>query len=225
MKYIIANWKANKNFLEAAEWCGVLLHNIESNSLLKTKLGTDELRIVVCPPLPFLSLVKEKLQSHFVHVGSQDISQYEKGSYTGEVTGPSLTGLAQYAIVGHSERRNNLRETNDLIQRKVDIALQYHIQPILCVRGLDDPVIANAQIIAYEPVQAIGTGKNEDIATVVSQKKQMKMGENQLFIYGGSVNEENCKEYMSHSEIHGVLVGTACLNPQQFYSTIEAAIS
>jgi len=215
MRYILGNWKANKNFIEVREWLYTFLREHEANK---------DVVIGVFPPFPFISYVQGKLKDKKdVGIGAQTISSYEKGSFTGDVTATSLEGMIKYAIIGHSERRKTFGETDEELRRKVDLALAHKITPIYCVRDEKDPIPEGVTIVAYEPVAAIGTGQNEPPEQTVIMKKKMNLPKNCIFIYGGSVNERNAVDYFATGEIDGFLIGKACLDPIQFEKIARAA--
>jgi triosephosphate isomerase len=139
--------------------------------------------VAVCPPYPYLSQVQQTLSGTGIAWGAQDVSQHDKGAYTGEVSGAMLVDFGcRYVIVGHSERRTLFGETNDIVAEKYSAAMKAGLTPILCVgetlaqreEGTTEAVVAAqlqtvlqrsgiqsfAQaVVAYEPVWAIGTGK------------------------------------------------------------------
>ncbi len=222
MKYIIANWKANKTYEEAKEWLETFLKNdfdgIDTNA-----------QIIICPPFPFIPLVHEKIQPYlFIKVGSQDISQYEEGKFTGEVAARSLSEIATHAIVGHSKRREFLNETEEIIEKKIGQARNQNIAPILCLRNAQDRMYQSVEFAVFEPTEAIssgtGYGENVDIKDII-RMKQIFGVTSQKFIYGGSVNEENAKVYLQNDALDGVLIGGASLNPERFYTIINSALT
>ncbi len=175
-KIIIGNWKLNDTIPEGT----VLLQKIHQE--LK---GVSTTTIVVCPPATHLYPLHRELASFKtdpkIQLGAQNISDYEAGAHTGEVSAAMIRELAKYTIVGHSERRTHYGESDDQITRKVAIALEHGLQPILCVgenlaqrhdgkahqvvldqlnSDLSDVTADEIKriIIAYEPVWAIGTG-------------------------------------------------------------------
>jgi len=215
MKYILGNWKANKNFTEMKQWIYTFQREYRAH---------ENVTVGVFPPLPFISYVQGKLKDcRNVFVGAQTISSYEKGSYTGEVTATTLEGVANYAIIGHSERRKTFGETNEQLAEKVKQSLDHGIIPIYCVRDEKDPIPPGVRFVAYEPVAAIGTGMNEPADQTVAMKRKMKLPKDCVFIYGGSVNEKNAFDYIATGEIDGFLIGTACLDPVQFIQIAIAA--
>lgn len=217
MKYILGNWKANKNFLEVKQWIYTFQREYHAH---------ESVTLGVFPPFPFISYVQGKLKDcKNVFVGAQTLSSFEKGSYTGEVTATSLEGVANYSIIGHSERRKSFGETDAELAEKVKQALAYSIIPVYCVRDENDPIPNGVKFVAYEPVAAIGTGQNEPPEQTVEMKKKMKLPENCVFIYGGSVDEINAADYFKTGEIDGFLIGKASLDPVQLIRIAYAAQS
>jgi len=214
MKYFIGNWKANKNLDEAKIWI---------DQFLKIYRPKPDSTVIVCPPAPFLTVIKQKIsQTKNLKLGAQDISLYEQGAYTGETTVKSLAGLIDYVIIGHSERRKYFQEFNESIHQKIILAKKYQIEPVLCIRDQSDWLAeTGVKIIAYEPVYAIGTGVNEPVDKVIELKNKLNLSPDILYLYGGSINEKNVKNYLQSDKIDGLLVGGASLNPQSFYKIIE----
>jgi triosephosphate isomerase len=166
-KFIIANWKMNPDSPEAAQ---------------KLAKETDVAGLVICPPFPFLPVVKTVIKN--VRLGAQDVFWKDVGAYTGETSWHQLRHLGvKYVIIGHSERRQNLGETNAIVAKKLFAALEAEFTPILCVgetkaqkdNGEKYKVLAEELnvglsllpenicppqpiVIAYEPIWAIGTG-------------------------------------------------------------------
>ena len=217
MKYLIANWKSTKNIENTLDWVMSFNRLLKSNKNLLNKLNNDELKIIICPSYHLISLVKQKIIKHKnINLGSQDVSFFEQGNYTGEVSAQNLKELINYSIVGHSERRKYLKETNNVIDQKINLLKDYSIEPILCVRDENDLIPKDVKIIAYEPVYAIGTGNNEDLAKVISAKHKIIKDNEDIFVYGGSVNPENIIQYSLSPEIKGFLVGNASKDPISF---------
>lgn len=217
--WIIANWKSNKTIAEALEWVSQVGPNIPKS---------DNLKIVVCPTLSAISEVKKAIiVGNFpIMVGCQDLSPFEEGAYTGEESASLLKDLVSVAILGHSERRKNFAETDEIIAKKFKQAIENNIAPLICVQGEETPVPQECKIIAYEPIWAISTGLTntpgagkadtpEDANKVAGIFKQKYGGELEV-IYGGSVNSQNVKGFIDQSNISGVLVGNASLDPEEF---------
>jgi triosephosphate isomerase (TIM) len=184
----------------------------------------------------------------------QNIHWEDKGAFTGEISGPmSRDAGARVALVGHSERRHVFGETDDDTARKVAAAVRSHLIPVLCVgetlaereRGdaeavvlrqlragltLAQPRDAAAMLIAYEPVWAIGTGKNatpDDAAAmhaVVRAELRMALGEKANtvpILYGGSVNRTNAASLLAARDVDGLLVGGASLEADAWTSIVR----
>jgi triosephosphate isomerase len=173
-KVAIANWKMNKTRREAGQFCQQL------NQVAAELTGVE---VIVCPPYTALDLLAEQFSGTSIHWGGQNCFWEEKGAYTGEISPWMLRDLGcQYVIIGHSERRQIIGETDRDINRKMAAALQAGLIPILCVgetlqeredqlakevvrrqleQGLTDLELdAEGLVIAYEPIWAIGTGVN-----------------------------------------------------------------
>ena len=206
---------------EAKQWVEEFLKNDFSDF-------TDKVEIIICPPFPFLTMIWGKTQAYsFIKVGSQDVSQFEEGTYTGEVTAKTLSGIIDYAIVGHSERRRNFNENKTVIERKITLLKKYLINPILCLGDSNDVVYEAVNFVVGEPPSAIssgtGFGANLPLDEVVNLRHQLKIN-SQRFIYGGSVNEANARMYLENEYIDGVLPGGASLDPDRLYKIAKSAI-
>ncbi len=214
MKYFIANWKANKNIQETEDWINSFISKIDPKN--------ENIRIIICPPYPLITVLKNKVQDMTnIRIGSQDISTFEEGSYTGEVTAKTLVGLVDYSIIGHSERRKNFGEIHEVLFKKVELAKKYSIEPIFCIRDESDPIPGGVKFVAYEPVHAIGTGANEPADKTIVMKKKLNLDKNKIFIYGGSVSDKNAHEYLKTTEIDGFLVGKVSLDPERFANLVN----
>jgi len=195
---VVANWKMNPATLKGAK----LLFNQVKNT-----------GAVICPPFVYLSVLKTN--------GAQDLSWEDSGPYTGEVSALMLKNLGvEYVVVGHSERRKHLKETNEMIEKKLKAALRAGLKPILCIdkisqipKDLDKEVI-----VAYEPLFAIGTGKP---CSIVIAKKMRDLIKHPFVLYGGSVNAQNAKDYVCKAGFQGLLVGGASLKPQEFIDIVK----
>lgn len=212
--YLVANWKSNKSISETEDW----LHKF-SDGFLKFKPDLSQKEIVVSPS--FISLEHAnycngnlKLPIKFA---VQNISPFDEGSYTGEVNGKQIKELADYVLIGHSERRKNFGETDEMLFEKVKFAKENGLTTIYCVQGKETKIPANVDIIAYEPVSAIGTGNPdtpenaEDIGAYLKANCQ-----DSFVLYGGSVTADNVNSFTRMPSIDGVLVGKASLDPLEF---------
>ena len=226
MKYFIANWKANKNLSETRSWVDGFLKNINKNSQIKQKLQNNLIKVIICPSFPLIYPLKEMLaEQKNIVVGSQDISLVEGGTYTGEVSANNLSSLVEYTIIGHSERKKYLHETNDVVMKKFAMAKRFGIEPIYCIADSNVPFPHNVNFLCYEPPAAIskgdGKGNYESVTTILEIKLKISLPTETKFIYGGSVNEQNAKEYLQHDEIDGFLIGGASLDAERFNAILS----
>jgi triosephosphate isomerase len=212
MKYIIANWKAHKSIIETEEWLNIFLNYYTVR---------QDITVIICPPFPLLYPLSKKIHSfQNIFLGAQNVSATEEGAFTGEVPAKVLQDLVDYCIVGHSERRKYYHETNEEITKKISQLKKYNIQPILCISKKEE-LNMDAHFIAYEPLQAIGSGKNAEAQEVEETKKSFNLNTDIIFIYGGSVNEKNAYTYFETGGVQGLLIGTASLDPIEFSSLIR----
>lgn len=151
-------------------------------------------------------------------VGAQDLSPFGIGAYTGEEPAKLLSQFIDLAILGHSERRKNFGETDEIIAKKVEQALSNNIIPLVCVQNEETAVPAGCKLVAYEPVWAIGNGNADtpENANKVAKVLKKKYGQDMEILYGGSVNSSNIKGFITQEDISGVLVGNASLDAEEF---------
>jgi triosephosphate isomerase (TIM) len=213
--FIAGNWKSNKTFTEAKDW----LDRFTVESL-------QNITLVVLAPytdlFPFREEMKRKNSSFLL--GAQNISKFGEGAFTGEVTGKMIKEAADWVIIGHSERRKYFGETDEDLSVKVEKAHAAGLKVIFCVPDDKTPVPASSDVVAYEPVWAIGTGKTDspENANAVVAAIKSKTGAKTV-IYGGSVTAENVASFIATPAIDGVLPGGASLDPVKFSSLIRAA--
>lgn len=224
-KLIIANWKLNPTTLKEAQKLAA--------SIERTKKTT----VVLCPSTIYLSEIT------YPNLGAQDCFWEAKGAFTGQISAAQLKDMKiKYCIIGHSERRA-VGDTDVMINRKLLTLIEYGLTPILCVGfgtkvEQDDLEVADVLriqlfadlkdvdaskiIVAYEPVWAIGTGRNatpehaEKIAIFIKSKYGVKK-----VLYGGSVNTANAKGFLDQPNIDGLLVGGASLIAKHFNQIIN----
>lgn len=224
--FIIANWKSNKTILQTEEW----FRTIDNSPIT---FNEEEKEIIVCAPFTLLPKVKELIVNCqlSIVVGAQDISQFDEGAYTGEVNGKEIKDLAQFVIVGHSERRKNFSENDEVVNAKIAQALKNELTPIICVssleqaRALNDAVKNNTQaIIAYEPLFAIGSGTADTSENADQMAKSIKniLGQTPV-LYGGSVTANNISEFSKMPNIDGALIGEASLDAKEFSQILKNA--
>jgi triosephosphate isomerase len=218
--WIIANWKSNKNISEALVWVDEVGPNIPKR---------ENLKVVVCPTFVCLEEVKKNILvgGYPLIVGSQDLSPYPEGSYTGEECARILKDIVDVSILGHSERRQKFHETDETVAQKVKQAREFEIEPLVCVQNESTPVPENVNLVAYEPIFAIGTGNPDtpDNANKTAEIIRKKYGENLVILYGGSVTSENAKAFLQQENISGLLIGGASLDAGEFIKIVEIAES
>lgn len=248
-KIVAGNWKMNMKWQDAKS----LLLGI--NKYIGTHKPNCE--VIICPPYPYLDNATE-IFSGKAQIGSQNISEYDKGAYTGEISAEILNSFeVTYAIVGHSERRSIFNESNEQIGKKVDAAIKNGIKTIICcgetleqrkadehkkvvkdqleaaLVNVTEQDIAN-QVIAYEPVWAIGTGETASPEQaqemhafirreVLEPKYGVDLSNKVRILYGGSVKPGNAEELFAKPDIDGGLIGGASLVLEDFESIIHAA--
>ncbi len=221
-KLIVANWKMNPASQKEA---------LELFDAVKSGVENSAADVVICPPFVYLPLLKG------MALGAQNISLQEKGAFTSQISAAQLKDLGvEYVIVGHSESRKNLHETDEEISLKIKAAQEAGLKVVLCVgenEGEDKNAVLEKQlagisnvIIAYEPIWAIGTGKNcgiEETKASVALIKKILGDETVMVLYGGSVKAENASDYLKNGEVDGLLVGGASLDAQGFTSIVKSA--
>jgi len=226
---IVGNWKSHKSVEEAHTFMIAFLNSTFVNWLHSQEENKDKSkRVVICPPtilVAELARLLEHVDSKIpIDLGVQDISPFSIGPHTGEVAASEVRGLVKYVILGHSERRREFDETDDLISKKVEEANKNGLIPIVCVQSKETSVPDGTHIIAYEPVEAIGSGLPDDpvdadtVAAFFKEEKSIS-----YVLYGGSVTPENVQRYTSCQNIDGVLVGGASLDPKIFAEIIQLA--
>ncbi len=243
--FIAANWKMFKTVQEAVVFAK------EFRTLVK---DMEDVEIVVAPPYTALHAVAEAVRNSPIGVAGQNLHWEREGAFTGEISAAMLKEAgAEYAIIGHSERRRLFHETDETVNRKLVAALAARLTPIVCVgetleerekndtlavlvrqitAGLDglngDQV--GSLVLAYEPVWAIGTGRNatpqqagEAHAHIRSRVRQGFGGaaaDHCHIIYGGSVKPDNIHELIQLPDVDGALVGGASLNVKAFFDIV-----
>ncbi len=225
--------------------------------LAPTIAAYDSVERVVCPPFIAIDAVSKALKNTDLKVGAQSMHWEAQGAYTAQISPTMLQGLVEYVIIGHSECRAYLNETDETVNKKVKAALAYGLKPIIAVgeslkqneadetesfvgqqvraalEGVEADNMTNI-VIAYEPIWAIGTGKNASgeianaiIGGVIRQTLVRLYGnaiaQSVRIQYGGSVKPENMAEYMSQPDIDGALVGGASLKVDDFTKLIAIA--
>jgi len=246
-RWVTGNWKMH----------GSLAANARLIDALKIGLGRiEEAACAVCVPFPYLAQVSALLSGTRIAWGAQNISEHDSGAYTGEVSGAMLTAFGcRFAIVGHSERRGLYAENDQRVAAKFLAAQRAGLTPILCVgetleqreRGETESVVARQldavitaagasalerACLAYEPVWAIGTGRNatprqaqEVHAFIRARIAAHDKGKAQqlTIMYGGSVKPGNAGELFAMPDVDGGLIGGASLVAEDFLAICAAA--
>jgi triosephosphate isomerase (TIM) len=244
---VAANWKMHTTPADAGE----LARTIASRT------REPDVTRVICAPFVCLAAVNAALAGESVAVGAQNVHHELAGAFTGEVSAPMLAGLATWVIVGHSERRRDAGETDELVGRKLGRAVEAGLRPILCVgEQLDDrdagrahdvvarqlagaltgrdphALTAGGLVIAYEPVWAIGTGRNARGADASAMADAIRASLSDVgwgdaatvpVLYGGSVTSANIGEFFVEPSIDGALVGGASLKPDEMAAIVARA--
>ncbi len=247
---MVGNWKMNANHLEAIQMVQKLSYRLESSDL-------DRVEVVVGPPYTSLRSVQTVIESDRLRLGiaAQDVYWEPSGAYTGEISAPMLAKLSVgHVIVGHSERRRLFGETNEAVSKKARAVISAEMAPIVCVgeteeereSGVAESVVTEQLLaslagltpeevaqssVAYEPIWAIGTGRNalpDDaglmtgiIRETIADKLSPEAAAGVRILYGGSVNAGNIKGFMAKSEVDGALVGGASLDPDGFAAIVR----
>jgi triosephosphate isomerase len=243
-KFLIAgNWKMYKNTAQSRAF--IL-------ELAQTFAPVPGLEVAVFPSFTALAGLRD-LDAK-IKIGAQNMFYEEKGAFTGEISPLMLQELVDYVLIGHSERREIFKESDDDVNKKVRAALQFKLSPVLCVgetlqeredgktmakikNQLEKAVqgMANYEMrkiaVAYEPIWAIGTGRNATPAQaqevhhfIKGVWQDLAPGRNLKILYGGSVKPENSLELLAQDDISGVLVGGASLKVEQFSAIINSCV-
>jgi len=241
---IAANWKMHKSAAEARRFASELLPRIR---------GTANVEVAIAPPFTALAALAEALSGSSVALAAQNVHPQPQGAFTGEISIPMLQELGcRYCIVGHSERRSLFGETDAFVAEKVAALLGARLRPILCIgetleqreagrthetlrRQLSGSLAktevgsADALVVAYEPVWAIGTGRTATpelaqeahafIRAWLRDRFGTPAGATRV-LYGGSMKPENAADLLAQPDIDGGLVGGASLDPADFSAII-----
>ena len=242
-RLVVGNWKMHGSLANAESLVA---------ALVSASTGAGATEVAVCPPFVHLPLALQVSAGSSVGVGAQDCNENESGAYTGEISAPMLVDLGcRWVILGHSERRQYYGDTDERITAKFRAARDAGIDPILCVgetleqreSGIATEVVAgqlnalarvglrSTDVIAYEPVWAIGTGKTatpdqaQEMHAFIRgflQQQGQSLADGIRLLYGGSVKAVNAQELFAQQDIDGGLVGGAALDPEEFIAIIKA---
>jgi triosephosphate isomerase len=249
-KIVAANWKMNMTQAESARFVESMLLDLGE---------ITDVEVVIVPPFTAIAKVMEalgKAQSN-IKVGAQNMYWEKNGAFTGEISAALLRDLfVHYVVLGHSERRTLFGETDEVVNRKARAAHEATLRPIVCIgetleqrdKGNVEKILSiqlrgslkdlgekelQETVIAYEPVWAIGTGRNATpdqaqeahgfIRHTLREMANDATAERVRIQYGGSVKPENADELMNQPDIDGALVGGASLDPRSFAQIVKAA--
>src|SRR5437773_6183581 len=248
-KIVAANWKMNMTQAESARFVEAFLRDAGE---------ITDVDVVIVPPFTAIAKVTEALgNANNIKVGAQNMYWEKSGAFTGEISAALLRDLfVHYVVLGHSERRTLFGETDEIVNRKVRAAHEATLRPIVCVgetveqrdKGNVEKILSiqlrgslkdlnekelQETVIAYEPVWAIGTGRNATpeqaqeahafIRQTLGKMSDETTAERVRIQYGGSVKPENARELMSQPDIDGALVGGASLDPRSFAQIVLSA--
>ena len=240
---IAANWKMNLLQAEAAVWCRSLRSDLAG--------GSGRAGVVVFPSFPLIPTVARELAGSGLAVGGQDLHPNDKGAHTGDVSGAQLADAGcTWALCGHSERRRDHGESDELVGKKAEAALRHGLQPMICLGETRDERKAGrtfevlerqlraalgsnpaSYALAYEPVWAIGTGETATPETAQEAHAFLRRLLGDLgqpaadlsILYGGSVTPDNAAGLIAQPDIDGFLVGGASLDPRNFLTIIRVS--
>ena len=239
-KIIAGNWKMNGK-----------LENLLEIKKISNEFARSKIEIVICPPFTLLSAATKIAKN--IYLGAQNLHSESEGAFTGEISADMLVDLGvTHSIIGHSERRTEHSETNEIVARKVKISLEKKLQTIICIgetelqrkenktleileQQLLDSLAGNANfkklIVAYEPIWAIGTGLTPEVREILKVHNFIRLRLVELYgsnasniplLYGGSVNGSNAPEIFNVPNVNGALVGGASLSFEKFAPIIKA---
>ncbi len=217
--YIFGNWKSNIGVADSIEW-------MKKFSAIQPQGVENAATVVVCAPFTDLYPLHQVVIEHSLKLslGAQDVSPFSEGAYTGEESGKMLKELVDWVIVGHSERRKYMHEDDTELAAEVKQAKAAGLKVVYCVSDETMAIPEGVDVIGYEPLWAIGTGKTDspENANSVIQKLKDK-SHVALAVYGGSITADNVHAFVQQSAIDGVLVGGASLDPEKFETLIKKA--
>ena len=249
-KFIAGNWKMNLNRASAVAL---------ARQVAQAAANVEGVDLAVFPPSVYLDAVAQAVAGSKVAWGVQNVYHESNGAFTGEISVPMLQDLGcRYAILGHSERRHILGESDENVNKKVHAILKGGLIPIVCVgetlqeresgktldvigrqisgslAGLTADQVCRT-VIAYEPVWAIGTGKNATpeqaeevhlaLRKILATRYNGEVAQTVCIQYGGSVKANNARDLLSQPDIDGALVGGASLKAEEFMGIVAGALA
>lgn len=251
---VAGNWKMNLDLARGRELVAAIAKALASTT------HSERVDVLVCPPAVYLFPLAQELEGSLIQLGGQDLHDQPKGAFTGEIAAEMLADAGvEYAIIGHSERRHTIGHLEDdrMMNLKVRAARRAGLTPILCVgetlaereaeQTLDvltfqltaglvgvEPKISEDLVIAYEPVWAIGTGRNATPEQAQDAHAHLRGRLRELvgpvadeirILYGGSVKPENAAAIMRQPDVDGGLIGGASLKADSFVGIVAATVA
>ncbi len=241
-RIVAGNWKMNTTLAEGME----LTKSVIEKSITVPKA----IELVLIPPFTSINEITKLTKGTAVKVGAQNCAEWVKGAYTGEVSATMIASIgATYVVIGHSERREFFNEDNKMLYRKIKQALENRLIPIYCCgeklneresnkyfevveKQVSESLFELTKeqmmqvVIAYEPVWAIGTGKNATsqqaqdmhafIRTTIAKKFGKEVADSISILYGGSCKPSNAEEIFARPDVDGGLIGGASLVADDF---------
>ena len=250
MAFIAGNWKMFKTVAETSAFV---------TDLRAVVAGVKGAQVVVSPPFTALHAAAQAARGSNIEVSAQDLYWEKQGAFTGEISAAMIKEAgATYVIIGHSERRQLFGENDTIVNRKVQSAIAQGLTPIMCIgetlderehhetlavldrqikgglEGITSDHVAT-MIVAYEPVWAIGTGRNATAAQAGEAHAHIRTRLRQWFggdaadkcrvIYGGSVKPDNIRSLIAEPDVDGALVGGASLDVKSFADIVKSSES
>jgi len=216
--FIVANWKSNKTEVEVKDWL------FKISDLKNQNLSNKE--IIVCPSFVHLPTMKAFIEEQMLSIklGTQNISSFDEGAYTGEVNGKQIKDLAEYVLIGHSERRRYFTETDQMLKEKVKMANKWNLKIIFCADNQDSLIPEGVSIITYEPPTSISPAPADTPENAEKTAKALNVKTSvESILYGGNVTSGNVSSFTQMDSISGVLVGRESLDPLEFLQIIKNA--
>ncbi len=218
-KYVIGNWKSNKNKNDAQAWF---------SDFSKFYRPVDDLEVIIAPSLICLCSLSEYVQDLEIKnlsLAAQDISPFPKGSYTGAVAADMVRDMVDYVVIGHSERRRYFHETSQDTANKMAETVDAGLKPIVCIdqpyamsqlTALHD-IDTDEMILAYGPVDAM-TARIPELPERVADATKFisQVHPKRPVVYGGSLMVENVDDYIALPQLSGIFVGQSSLDPMAF---------
>jgi triosephosphate isomerase len=211
---IVGNWKSNKTNTQAQEWL----------EQVRIPHGISHITVILCAPFTSLSVLQWNIGNRkmALELGAQNVSQFDAGPYTGEISAEQLKEVVSWVIVGHSERRNYFKESEEDLKKKIQQAKKVGLKVLYCVPDAAASPLEGVDAVAYEPEGAIGTGNADSFQNAEQVCAQIKARFGKIpVLYGGSVTPENARAFVDQAHIDGLLVGKASLEAQEFSRLLE----